>query len=86
MQSSSTAKPLRCRSPASSTLRRTCAAGKEADKAQAEIAKVEGKFANAAFMAKAPPEVIEENQERKATFTTQIEKLTAALARLDAMG
>ncbi len=34
-------------------------------------------------MAKAPAEVIEENTERKAAFTTQIDKLAAALSRLD---
>ncbi|MET0194617.1 MAG: hypothetical protein ABW200_14750, partial [Hyphomicrobiaceae bacterium] len=39
---------------------------------------------NASFVAKAPPEVVEENRERKADFEAMIAKLQAALKRLDA--
>ncbi|MFO1173572.1 MAG: valine--tRNA ligase [Hyphomicrobiaceae bacterium] len=59
---------------------------KEIDKAKAEIAKVDGRMANAEFVAKAPPAVIEENHQRKADFSSQIEKLEAALKRLKAAG
>ena len=57
---------------------------REIDKAQAEIAKVDAKFANASFVAKAPPEVVEENRERKADFEAAVKKLQAALKRVEA--
>ena len=41
---------------------------REIEKAQAEIAKIDAKLANESFVAKAPPEVVEENRERKAAF------------------
>src|SRR5262249_20845520 len=44
---------------------------------ESEIAKVDAKLANADFVAKAPPEVIEENRERKAAFETAARKLKA---------
>ena len=47
-------------------------------------AKVDAKLANESFVAKAPPEVVEENRERKADFEAMIAKLQAALKRLDA--
>ena len=49
---------------------------------EAEIAKVDARLANADFVAKAPPEVIEENRERKAAFETAVKKLKAALKRV----
>ena len=59
---------------------------KEIDKARAEIAKVDARMANADFVAKAPHVVIEENHQRKAGFSGEIEKLEAALKRLKAAG
>jgi len=56
---------------------------REIDKALAEIAKVDAKLANAAFLAKAPPEVVEENRERKAAFEATVRKLQAALKRVE---
>ncbi|MEI6162291.1 MAG: class I tRNA ligase family protein, partial [Roseococcus sp.] len=50
--------------------------------AAAEITKIEKKFANAEFMAKAKEEVIEENRERLDNFTAEITRLDAALARI----
>ncbi|WPB82966.1 valine--tRNA ligase [Sediminicoccus rosea] len=50
--------------------------------AAAEIGKIEKKFANAEFMAKAKEEVIEENRERLENFTAEIARLDAALARI----
>jgi valyl-tRNA synthetase len=57
---------------------------RETDKCRSEIAKVDAKLANQSFVAKAPPEVVEENRERKADFEATIAKLQAALKRLDA--
>jgi valyl-tRNA synthetase len=57
---------------------------REIAKAQAEIAKIDAKFSNADFVGKAPPEVVEENRERRAAFEAAIQKLQAALKRLDA--
>jgi valyl-tRNA synthetase len=52
---------------------------------ETEIAKVVAKFGNADFVAKAPPEVIEENRERKAAFEATVKKLKAALKRVEAV-
>ena len=41
---------------------------REIEKAKAEISKVDAKLGNESFVAKAPPEVVEENRERKADF------------------
>ena len=41
---------------------------REIEKARAEIRKVDAKLGNESFVAKAPPEVVEENRERKAEF------------------
>ena len=55
---------------------------KEIDKAKAEIAKVDAKLSNAAFMARAPEDVVEENRERKVNFEGQIARYEVALQRL----
>ena len=47
-------------------------------------AKVDARLANADFVAKAPPEVIEENRERKAAFEATVKKLKMALKRVEA--
>ena len=57
---------------------------KEIAKTDAEIAKVVSKLSNEAFVSKAPPEIIEENRERQASFKTAKAKLTEALNRLSA--
>ena len=57
---------------------------KEIAKVDGEIAKVVSKLSNEAFVAKAPPEIIEENRERQAAFETAKAKLSEALARLSA--
>jgi valyl-tRNA synthetase len=57
---------------------------REIDKAQGEIKKVDAKLANASFVAKAPPEVVEENRERRAAFEATLGKLQAALKRVEA--
>jgi len=58
---------------------------KEIEKASAEISKIESKLGNEAFVAKAPPEVIEEQRERLAEAKASLGKLTAALNRLAGM-
>ena len=55
---------------------------KERDKALAEAAKVEQKLANADFVARAKPEVVEENRERLAGYQAEVARLEAALARI----
>ena len=57
---------------------------KERDKAQAEATKVEAKLANADFVARAKPEVVEENRERLAAAQAEVARLEAALARIGA--
>jgi valyl-tRNA synthetase len=57
---------------------------REIAKDEAEIAKVDARLANADFVAKAPPEVIEENRERKAAFEATVKKLKMALKRVEA--
>jgi valyl-tRNA synthetase len=55
---------------------------KEVEKARAEIAKVDAKLSNEAFIAKAPEEVVEENRERRAEFEATISRLSEMLLRL----
>jgi valyl-tRNA synthetase len=57
---------------------------REIDKALSEIAKIDAKLGNESFVAKAPPEVVEENRERKTAFEASVQKLKAALKRLEA--
>ncbi len=55
---------------------------REMDKAEGEIAKIDKKLANQQFLAKAPPDVIETQHERRAETTQLRDKLAAALERL----
>ncbi|MDH5709525.1 MAG: class I tRNA ligase family protein, partial [Hylemonella sp.] len=56
--------------------------GKEATRLQTEIAKANGKLSNEAFVAKAPPAVIEQEKKRLADFTATLTKITEQLQRL----
>ena len=56
--------------------------GKEATRLEGELAKANGKLANEAFVAKAPPAVIEQERKRIADFTAALEKIRAQLQRL----
>ncbi|MEK9952586.1 MAG: valine--tRNA ligase [Curvibacter sp.] len=56
--------------------------GKEAARLEGEIAKARGKLANAAFVAKAPPAVIEQENRRVADFTATLAKIQDQLSRL----
>lgn len=58
---------------------------KDIDKATKEIAGIDKKLANKNFVDKAPAKVVEEQHTRRADFVTQVEKLNAALARLEAL-
>ncbi len=51
-------------------------------KEEVEITKVDKKLGNEQFLAKADPEVIEEQRERRAEAVEQVKRLQAALARL----
>jgi valyl-tRNA synthetase len=53
------------------------------DKALAEGQKVAMKLANADFVSRAKPEVVEENRERLAAFQAEAARLEAALARIE---
>jgi valyl-tRNA synthetase len=56
--------------------------GKEVVRLNTELAKANGKLANQAFVAKAPPAVIEQEHKRIAQFTLTLEKLQDQLRRL----
>ena len=53
------------------------------DKALAEATKVSQKLANPDFVARAKPEVVEENREQLAAFQAEAARLEAALARIE---
>nr|WP_236599247.1 valine--tRNA ligase [Ramlibacter monticola] len=55
---------------------------KEVGRLQGELAKANGKLANEAFVAKAPPAVIEQERKRIADFTATLQKMQAQLQRL----
>ncbi len=55
---------------------------KEATRLEGEIAKATGKLGNQAFVAKAPPAVIEQERKRLADFCATLEKLRDQLSRL----
>ncbi|MBS4073640.1 valine--tRNA ligase [Ameyamaea chiangmaiensis] len=56
--------------------------GKELSKAIDEIGKVERKLNNADFVARAKPDVVEENRDRLASFEADKARLEAALSRI----
>jgi valyl-tRNA synthetase len=55
---------------------------KEVDRLQNEINKANNKLGNEAFVAKAPPAVIEQERKRVADFGATLEKVQQQLARL----
>ena len=55
---------------------------KEIKRLEAEIAKAQGKLSNEAFVAKARPDVIEQERKRVAEFGATLEKLQAQRQRL----
>jgi len=57
---------------------------KEAARIEGELTKANGKLANQAFVAKAPPAVIEQERKRIADFGATLERLRQQLARLGA--
>jgi len=58
---------------------------KERAKVDAELKKTDARLANADFVAKAPPAVVDELRERQITQTEQRDKLGEALARLEGL-
>ena len=56
--------------------------GKEATRIEGEIVKANGKLSNEAFVAKAPPAVIEQERKRVADFVATLGKVKDQLARL----
>jgi valyl-tRNA synthetase len=57
--------------------------GKEADRLQSELTKANAKLSNQAFVAKAPPAVIEQERKRIADFAATLGKIRDQLARLE---
>jgi valyl-tRNA synthetase len=57
--------------------------GKEAARLQGEISKATAKLGNEAFVAKAPPAVIEQEKKRVADFTATLSKVQAQLGQLE---
>ena len=57
---------------------------KEIGRADGEIAKIDKKLSNRGFLAKAPPDVVEENRERRDEADRARAKLAEALKRLEA--
>ena len=57
---------------------------KEIKKLADEVGKIDAKLANAAFVARAPEEVVEEQRERRAQAEQTAARLGAALERLGA--
>jgi valyl-tRNA synthetase len=55
---------------------------KEIAKLEGEIAGIDRKLANAQFVAKAPPEVVEEQRERRAASEAALAKFSDALRQL----
>ena len=55
---------------------------REIAKEEVEIGKIDKKLGNEQFVAKAPPEVIDEQRERREDAASRLGRLTAALARL----
>ena len=58
---------------------------KEISKVEGEIGKIEKKLENTNFIAKAPPEVVEEQRERAAEYRQSHDKLSEALNRLSTL-
>ena len=56
--------------------------GREQQKAEAEAQKVRQKLDNADFVARAKPEVVEENRDRLAGYEAESLRLAAAVARI----
>jgi valyl-tRNA synthetase len=56
--------------------------GKELARIEGEIAKVNAKLGNEAFVAKAPPAVIDQERKRLADFTATLDRLRDQLVRL----
>ncbi|KQP17579.1 valine--tRNA ligase [Pseudorhodoferax sp. Leaf265] len=56
--------------------------GKEVARIEGEIAKANGKLSNEAFVAKAPPAVIEQEKKRVADFGATLQRLQTQLVRL----
>jgi valyl-tRNA synthetase len=56
--------------------------GKEVLRLEGEIAKAQGKLSNEAFVAKAPPAVIDQERKRMADFAETVTKLQEQLKRL----
>ena len=60
--------------------------GREIEKAESDLGKMDAKLTNPQFMAKAKEEAVEEARDRKAELEGAIVRLKAAIKRLEAVG
>jgi valyl-tRNA synthetase len=60
--------------------------GREIEKAESDLGKMDAKLANPKFVERAKPEAVEETRERKAELEGTIKRLTAAAKRLETAG
>ncbi|KAB2941236.1 MAG: valine--tRNA ligase [Hyphomicrobium sp.] len=60
--------------------------GREIEKAESDLGKMDAKLSNPQFVAKAKEEAVEEARERKAELEGTIRRLKAAIRRLEAVG
>jgi valyl-tRNA synthetase len=58
--------------------------GKEVTRLESEIGKANGKLSNEAFVAKAPPAVIDQERKRVADFEANLSKMKSQLLQLEA--
>ncbi len=63
----------------------TARLGREIEKAESELGKMDAKLSNPQFMAKAKDEAVEEARDRKAELEGAIKRLKAAIKRLESV-
>ncbi len=63
----------------------TARLGREIEKAESDLGKMDAKLSNPQFMAKAKEEAVEEARDRKAELEGAIKRLQAAIKRLESV-
>jgi valyl-tRNA synthetase len=60
--------------------------GKELERAEADLARVDGKLANDGFVSRAPAEVVQKERDRREAVATSIDQLRDRIGALESMG